>query len=660
MIKKSFPHFPAIIGLVWLIIIILGYEVTHFSLDLSVLNYLWKFFAVFLYVCLAGGIGFKIWVGRDLPILTTRILQVLLGFGILVLITLILGMFWRVTPTIITILWIIGLIAFSKSIYAWFKSIFNSFTHAPLNLSGFEIILWIYLILIFAIQLFQSFAPPIKYDALIYHLTLPKIYLDLQRIDDIPWLVMSGMPQTAEMMYLDVMAVAGETAPLILNWFFGILTSIGLFGFLKEKVNAKSSLVGVVCLFSGYTVVSSLSWGYVDWVGCLFGMGMTVCIIQVIDHYSKSLVFLSGIFAGLAFSTKYPAGVIFLCGFFTLSLIIWRNKSNFLQSIWRYFLGASLFAIPWLLKNLILTGNPVYPFFFPSGSMDLTRLGVYQGMEPYGDLFDLFLLPIRATIQGIDGTNGYSVSLGPLFLGFSILAFLGLEKLSRKKKTETLILGLLCFSGIFIWAVGNQISGFLIQTRFYFSLFPAFTILAAFGFENLENNMIGKKNLIILSRIAVVIVLFLNIFQITSDFVKKGTLTYLFNLENRQAYLERNLGWYALVMEDIQNLPSESRILSIFEPRGYECVPACDPDEILDQWKISYSKHSDNDLILSDWKNAGYTHLLVYQEGIDFLKENPDPHHPIQELNQLQSFLATISIEKNFGGIYTLYRLDGH
>jgi hypothetical protein len=252
------------------------------------------------------------------------------------------------------------------------------------------------------------------------------------------------------------------------------------------------------------------------------------------------------------------------------------------------------------------------------------------------------------------------VSLGPLFLGFSILAFLGLEKLCRKKKTETLILGLLCFSGIFIWAVGNQISGFLIQTRFYFSLFPAFTILAAFGFENLENNMIGKKNLIILSRIAVVIVLFLNIFQITSDFVKKGTLTYLFNLENRQAYLERNLGWYALVMEDIQNLPSESRILSIFEPRGYECVPACDPDEILDHWKISYSKHSDNDLILSDWKNAGYTHLLVYQEGIDFLKENPDPHHPIQELNQLQSFLATISVEKNFGGIYTLYRLDGH
>lgn len=643
----------------WLIFITLGYEVTHSSLDLSVFNYLWKFFAVFSYVCLAGGIGFRIWPGRQFPILTTRILQVLLGFGILVLITLGLGLFWRVNSMIIATLLVFGLIAFSKSIYAWLKSISNLFIHARVNLSKFEIILWVYLFLIFAIQLIQSFAPPIKYDALIYHLTLPKTYLELQGIEDIPWLVMSGMPQTAEMMYLDVMAIAGETAPLILNWFFGILTSIGLFGFLQEKVNSKNALVGVVCLFSGYTVVSSLSWGYVDWAGCLFGMGMVVCIIQSIKIYSNSLVFLSGIFAGLAFSTKYPAGVIFLCGIVTLSLIIWRNKSNFLQSIWRYILGASLFALPWLLKNLILTGNPVYPFFFASGSMDGTRLGVYQGMEPYGDLFDLFLLPIRATIQGIDGTNGYSVSLGPLFLGFSILAFLGFEKLNREKKTETLIIGLLCFSGILIWAIGNQISGFLIQTRFYFSLFPAFAVLAAFGFENLENNMIGKNYLIILSRIVIVIVLLLNFFQISSDFVQKGTLTYLFNLENRQAYLERNLGWYALVMEDIRDLPKESKILSIFEPRGYECVTACDPDEILDQWKISYSKHSEYELILSDWKNAGYTHILVYQQGIDFLKENPDPHHPIQELDQLQSFLTTISLEKDFGGIYALYRLDG-
>lgn len=643
----------------WLIIIILGYEITHFSLDLSVFNYLWKFLVVFSYICLAGGIGFTLWAGRELPILTTLILQVLLGFGILVLITLSLGVFWRVNSTIIAILLCFGLIAFSKSTYAWIKSISKSFADTTKNISGFEIFLWVYLLLIFAIQLLQSFAPPIKYDALIYHLALPKTYLEQQGIHDLPWLVMSGMPQTTEMMYLDVMAVAGETGPLILNWFFGILTLIGLFGFIREKVNSKSALVGVVSLLSGYTVTSALSWGYVDWAGCLFGLGMVVCIVQSNKVYSNSLVFLSGIFAGLAFSTKYPAGVIFLCGFVALCLIIWKNKSNFLQSIWRFIFGASLIALPWLIKNLVFTGNPVYPFFFESGSMDSIRLGVYQGLAPYGDLFDLFLLPIRATIQGIDGTNGYSVSLGPLFLGLSILSFLNIEKLSGEKKSEILTIGLLCLSGILIWAIGNQISGFLIQTRFYFSLFPAFAILSAYGFENLENNMIGNKNLLILSRIAIGIVLLLNLFHITTDFVQKGTLTYLFNLENRQTYLERNLGWYALAMEDIQSLPDQSKILSIFEPRGYECVMKCDPDEILDHWKISYSKHSDYDLILSDWKNAGYTHILVYQQGIDFLKENPDPHHPIQELDQLQSFLTTISLEKDYGGIYALYRLDG-
>jgi hypothetical protein len=290
--------------------------------------------------------------------------------------------------------------------------------------------------------------------------------------------------------------------------------------------------------------------------------------------------------------------------------------------------------------------------------MDSTRIAVYQGALPYGNLLDLFLLPIRATIQGIDGTNGYSVSIGPLFLALSILVLLGWEKIIAVDKVEIKFWGIFALTGISIWAIGNQLSGFLIQTRFYYALFPVFSILAAYGFDNLEKNMGSKKWMASLSQAAIILVLLLNFVQISKDLVKKGTLTYLFALENRQTYLENNLGWYALAMNEMTNLPPESKTISIFEPRGYECVPKCDPDEILDHWKIAYSINTDFQSIQLAWVNAGYTHMFVNQQGIDFLKVYPDPHHPVGELVKLESFLSTLEIIKDYDGIYRLYKIQ--
>jgi Flp pilus assembly pilin Flp len=657
--RKSIPYFTAIIGLLWLFFIIAGYEITHLEFDSSIINNFWIFLVVFTFVCLAGGIGNRIWrKTEEIPLLSVGVLQVLIGFGLVSVVILALGALWRINATLIAIVMALGIIACARNIFAWLKSVLTGITAAFKHLSAFEILLLAYLCAIFLIQLVQSFAPPIKYDALIYHLTLPKIYLQQQKISDIPWLVMSGMPQTTEMLYMTVMAMAGETAPLVLNWFFGILTALGLFGFAADRLNSKSALIGVVSLFAGYTVVSALSWGYVDWAGCLFGLGMLVSLVVGQQHKSTTLFFLSGLFAGLAFSSKYTAGVLFLCGFIALSIYTWKEKLNYLRNIWQYCLGAGLMALPWLVKNWVFTGNPIYPFFIESGAMTATRIGVYQGATPYGDLLDLFLLPIRATIQGIDGSNGYSVSLGPLFLGLSLLAFLAWEKIDKTRKTEIFTIGLLCLSGLVIWSVGNQISGYLIQTRFYFSLFPAFAVMSAYGFENLENNALPKKGLLVFVRVLVVFVLFVNSYQITRDFAQKRTLSFFFGLETRQEYLESNLGWYARVTKEIQELPQGSHVLFLYEPRGFECVSLCDPDEILDHWKVAYSEQGTPDLILSNWKSDGYTHLLIYNQGIEFLKENYDPHHTLQELTALESFLNTVSLEKDYGGTYSLYRLE--
>ncbi|NTW42988.1 MAG: hypothetical protein HGB14_00825, partial [Anaerolineaceae bacterium] len=77
-----------------------------------------------------------------------------------------------------------------------------------------------------------------------------------------------------------------------------------------------------------------------------------------------------------------------------------------------------------------------------------------------------------------------------------------------------------------------------------------------------------------------------------------------------------------------------------------------------DHWKIAYSKNTDFQSIQLAWVNAGYTHMFVNQQGIDFLKVYPDPHHPVEELVKLESFLSTLEIIKDYDGIYRLYKIQ--
>ena len=98
----------------------------------------------------------------------------------------------------------------------------------------------------------------------------------------------------------------------------------------------------------------------------------------------------------------------------------------------------------------------------------------------------------------------------------------------------------------------------------------------------------------------------------------------------------------------------------LYEPRGYECVTMCDPDEILDNWKVSLSRYKNEEKIIGSWKKEGYTHLFVYKKGMEFLREDNDPHHPVEELNALDKFLDKFSDPTEFGGWYSLYELPNN
>jgi hypothetical protein len=660
--QKSKSGRIAAAGLVlfWLAAIITLYYVNHKpftpELALALAQSFWRLITIALIISIAGGLGYRLARLPEIDPLARMAMQVILGLGIFATALFILGstiglpllLLWAALPVLVILLF--------RSIRNWWR---EWLAFPTLWKSSSLLGRWVMgiIALMFLASLLTALAPPLQYDALMYHLTLPQAYLDLGRVVYLPWLVMSGMPQFSEMLYSWAMTLAGTEAAAVLGWAVALLTAFGLLGYLRARLNPDAAIAGLGALFCGYTLATSTAWGYVDWFGLAAGFA---CLVTL-DHWrqgaNRSLTILCGGFAGLAFAAKYTGGVLLLAAGAAILYQIWKTKRVLLPTLLWFSAGAAIFMLPWLIRNGIATGNPLYPFLLPGGAMDSIRMAVYQGLPAWGNALDLFLLPLRATLIGVDGMEGYSVSLGPLLLGLGALSILAWQRVDPNLKPALENATVLGAAGLLVWVIGNQISGYLIQTRMYFSLLSAFAVLAAFGWQALTGLELPGVRLRRLIAAMLLLVLGLNLVETGLVPIRQGAAQVVLGFETRQTYLERNLGWYTIAMQTVQELPEGSQVLMLYEPRGYYCTPRCDPDEILDENMHSLALAGSAEAALQTWQTRGFTHILYYRAGADFLRSGDDPHHNPADIAALETMLATLPEPQSFGGVYELYSI---
>lgn len=657
--KQTRSAWIGLAGLVWAAAIVVAYFVTHKPLTPEIAAGLglacWRVLAAGLMVFAAGGFGMKFFPLAELHPLARLSLQAAVGLGGMALGLLLIGSL--MLPVWLPWLLLAVLIAWLfKPGLAWLKQI-SSLGEIWRESSRFGRwtggILGITLLAAFLIAL----APALRYDALMYHLVMPQAYLQDGRIGYLPWIAMTGMPQVSEMLYTWAMSLGGAQAAALLGWMAAGLALLGLLGYLRMRLSANAAWVGIAALLAGYTLAIASAWAYVDLFGLYFGVGCLIALDGWRTYGKKSWLVLAGISAGLAFGTKYTAGVLAIAAGVTLIFHIWKSKAKALPAL-VVFTGSLLITVlPWLVRNMIYTGNPFYPFFFPAGDMDAVRIGVYQGLPTWGNWQDIVLLPWRATYLGVENSGGYSVSVGPLLLGLGALAWIGRRELQPEQRVGLQNATLLAVSGLLVWVVGNQVSGYLIQTRMYFSLFPAFAALAAYGYEGISGLHIPQVRLGRIVQALVLLVLALNGLQVWTDTIEKDPAAVIFGVTTQEDYLAQNLGWFQPAMQAIHDLPEGSQVLLLFETRSFYCAPVCYPDEILDRWKTALAREGSPEAVLAAWRAEGFTHLLYYQAGGDFLRTANDPHHPVEEIDSLEGLLDTLTEPVDIGGMYALYTL---
>lgn len=566
-----------------------------------------------------------------------------LGFGTVGLLVLLVGVLgWLNSAVLTTIAIIITLIGLPKLVRlkpSWSRP-------------SRPIIIFLATIILLALTL--AMLPPTGWDGLFYHLKGPKLYLEAGQIYggvDIPHL---NFPSLFQMWFLLAMGIRGDVAAQLIHILF--LFSLGgmVFAFATEHFRLPNGWTAVLFLFATPMVPLLSTWSYNDLGLAFFSTGMVYAFLkwekltqrhrqpQIADptgERSAGLRWLvaSGMFAGLAMSMKYTS--IVGPGMLGL-LLLWRLRHD-----WRAGLKlggvfggtAVLILSPWLIKNWAFTGNPVYPFLFGGQYWDEFRAAGYAnaGSGIGFDLLALLRLPYDLTLGIRDASQDGRT--GALFLAFLPLIiyyalwrkrtadFSGEEKQSASVRNAFYTVGLVSLGYYLFWTAGVIESKGLWQTRLLLPMFMLLCPVLAWIFAAIREFDHPQFSLRRFLNMGLAFVLVLSTLNMVWEWIPAQPWAYLSGAETREAHLMRRLGPHFAAMQEMNaQLPSDAVVKFFWEPRSYYCDVDCRPDSILDAFDHLVYRYGDASSIAAALRAEGVTHVLIWQDGLDFIIESPE------------------------------------
>ncbi|HNY97313.1 MAG TPA: phospholipid carrier-dependent glycosyltransferase [Smithellaceae bacterium] len=518
-----------------------------------------------------------------------------------------------------------------------------------------------------------ALTPPVSRDALIHHLAIPKLWLVHGGFYETPWAGFSYYPMNLSLLYLVPLYFGNDIIPNFIHLSFGLGTAVLLYSYLNKRCGQFAGLLGALMFISLPTILRTATTAYVD-VGLVFFTTLSVLSYvywRDTEYQSNGWLLVSAIAMGLALGTKYSALPVWF--FLTLAIVfVYARETGrqwpALQYGFLFFVISLMVFSPWLIKNAILTGNPLYPLlksFFGDGGINVE--GVYSAMsgDAGGSMFktrqwfwgesvwETLLIPLRFFLQGQDHNPRYFDGvLNPVLLFIAPFAFI-----NKTLKTEKLLF--LCFAAFVI-----LLAFFMDQHRIRYILpaVPFVIILAVLGFVNLFNWMMEKQKPLQKIYLAafilmVVVMIGFNAVYAKNYFAKIAPMGYILKKESRHQFIARYDGSYPAVRYINEHTRADAKIrLILLAGRGYHLDRPYDDDasfgmEVIRKF-VSFSK--DEIAFQKYLRSLGCTHLLVrYELMRQFLTDNYSP----EEIGRFsEQFSKTVEIPF-YDGHYAVFRI---
>jgi len=522
-----------------------------------------------------------------------------------------------------------------------------------------------------------SCVPPVSKDALIHHLTVPKLYLKHGGIYEIPFMPFSYYPMNLDLLFMIPLYFGNDIVPKFIHFSFALLTAWLIFGYLKSRTNAIYALLGAVFFLSIPIIVKLSITAYIDLGVIFFSTASLLLLLKWIEsRFRPRFLIISAVFCGLATGTKYNG----LVSLFLLTVFVPFLYSRYSQGIKPGFLKAAgygvlflfvalVFFSPWMIRDYFWTGNPIFPlydhWFNPQNAVDRQAIGLftYRSLVYQETWWQMALLPVRIFFQGQDGSPQYFDGRVNLFLLF--LPFFAFYRIGRDPKgirNEKKIL--LAFGALFF------VFGFFssdLRIRYVSPMIPPLVILSVLGVKKLSEivrnfsspiyKKIGGAGIFLI----IFFSLWLNASYILIQYRYVKPFDYLKSPSTRDEYISKYRFEYPAMQYINENLTSDALILFVFlGKRGYYCDMEYVFDMINNKSTLRQLVKSSNtpENILLGLKDTGVTHLLIHYDIFDRWVKRNFTNKDQQLLQAFSTEYVKLLFSKRGYGVFRLENLD--
>lgn len=475
---------------------------------------------------------------------------------------------------------------------------------------------------VLGILLIGALSPLLDWDSLMYHVRLPAQFLAAGRLylpPDGTHLAFLGLFQ---FLYLPLLAVGAESGPALLNAAFTVALAGAVVVTGARLFTPRTGLLAAVALWGSSSMLLVGVTPRIDVALVFVLLVAQLAALRSLDDDAPWAGVVVAAVAGVAIAMKYHA-LPFLA--FVAPVAAWgivRRAGSHAVAGRQLAVAAAItlaIATPWLMKNVVYFGAPLYPFFsarqLPPFLAALAGSSALPANLPEGalaalgqsregiSLMALLLRPAQLTVEleGVDFTRN------PIFLA-APLALLFL----RDRRILWLALPAAGYLAVAL--------GYFAHTnlRYLMPAVPAFLLVTVEALRRVIERQRRMDVALLLLALAVAVP---GLQRAASRLVTPVRTQVALGMLPPAALLNRDLAYVGAQVAE-ERSDSTARILMLYDARGYYYRREVLQDNVLQHWPLLVTMgYTDRCL-----EGTGITHVLLNRGAVDYyIRRGMDP-----------------------------------
>lgn len=410
-------------------------------------------------------------------------------------------------------------------------------------------------------------------DPLAYQLALPRIYLQSHFLSFEQTITGALYPGYLGLLYVVGLALHGPVVAQLIHWFLGASTCVAVYA-LGRQLFGRATGVWAAVIFAMCPVVTIFaSQGYIDVGLCFFQFCAFSALFTWCRRQDRSSLLLAALLTGIAIGVKHQGLPTLLIGTSVIAVLSLRTSGwrQALVATSQYAGIALLLLAPWSLRAYLASGNPMWPLLngwfggLPFGQVPVILSGTER--NPDASLLQAF----GALIPTLDWVVRRS---SEIFLWKWTFQAAGAQKLIGPYFLALVPVGILYLRRRHLWFLGFCLTYHFVliralhmNPRYGLVLFACLSVLAGYGALRLAEHpwrWLRWSFIGVFACSAVMNGVWL--FEMT-----KSSLPVALGRESEEVFLTQREPNYRVFRHVNQHLPEDSRILLQGIVKGFYC-----------------------------------------------------------------------------------------